>query len=104
MKPYRFKVGYTIYEIRYPPFMEMSDDDGADCFGRHHEHGLIEISSSYSEEEQRVTLLHEFIHALSRHYGFELNESVIRGLSHALFEAFQNNKNGFKWIQGEEEE
>lgn len=99
-RPEVSKIGSEIYRYRYR--RKLKDEDGADLYGEVRYLLLdIAIATAYSLPRQKVTVLHENLHALSEHVGFTLPESIIEKLSPAFFDWMLANKETIRWLIGD---
>ncbi|MCK5605091.1 hypothetical protein KAR91_24590 [Candidatus Pacearchaeota archaeon] len=91
------KVLYALYKIVFKPNVRLEDD--SKCFGSYdHELRIIKINTDYTEEHQRVALIHENNHAIDYMVGLDLSEDQIRALSNMLFESIEENPEMWDFI------
>ena len=60
-----------------------------------HIENVIYIKNNLTPEKEKVTLIHEILHAIFEQVGFDDehdNEHLIKSLSTALYQVFQGNK------------
>lgn len=65
--------------------------------------GKIYVVPEYSTQRQRVTLLHEIVHAIALKHGLNLKELEVESLASALYDLINQNPELIAWIQGKEE-
>ena len=89
--PKKVKIGCYTYAVR--TWDTVGEEDGyyGSCSNRHH---IIHISTSYSDEKVRATLLHEILHAIWHVWDLEdedTEERTISALTHGLMAVINDN-------------
>jgi hypothetical protein len=90
------KVGYKDYRVES---IENLDDGAKLLYGRvFYDDGVIKVCNKYSIDQQRVTLLHEVIHAVDELHGIDLDEEQVVKLGKGLYQVLKDNPNIFEEI------
>lgn len=81
-------IQYKIKEVSHRKLQLSNEDLQSEIFGdTRYKPASIRICESMAEDEAKVTLVHEIIHAILHERGFDQesdDESMVDGLAHAL--------------------
>ena len=96
MKSKKVKIGYKEYEIiKKNEVIELPSE----CYGKiDYNREVIEISTKFSQKQQKQTLLHEIIHGIFEKldmYELEKDEKVVNQLSKELYMLIIDNPHIF---------
>ena len=100
-RPKTMKIGARIYQVDYVRHDGMDHDAG------HVDHlrELVTVSTEYPLREQKLTLLHECLHAMHKCMVTADNEeSVVGPWALNLFTFMRENKELMRWIMEERDE
>lgn len=56
----------------------------------------LKLNSNADIDQNRCSLIHEVLHAISYHYGLKLNEAQVKCLANVLFAVFIDNPDFLK--------
>lgn len=102
MKPRELKLGAHIWQILYEDVPEevLEEYGLEEASGLFHDpFGVIYIKPEMSAQRQRVTLLHEAVHAIALCHGLELKEIEVEALGNALYDLINQNPDILVWIR-----
>lgn len=92
--PEKIKIGWRTYNIEQGE--HRSGNNGGDLYGEiQYEKDQIYIYEGQSEENKRVTLLHEILHGIFFMTGqseYRNNENLVTLLSENLYQVLKDNK------------
>ncbi len=81
-------IEYKIEEVSHKELQLSSEDLKGDYWGEtRYKHACIRICEGMAEDEAKITLVHEIIHAILQERGFDQqnnDEAMVDGLAHAL--------------------
>lgn len=85
------KIGYKTYEIiKTKPQSTLIE--GCEILGEiNHVENQIQVNAAYSEEEQKITLIHEVLHGIDELFSIELKEEQVEQLGKGLFLVLTDN-------------
>lgn len=85
------KIGYKTYEIvKIKPQSTLIE--GCELLGEiNHVENQIQVNAAYSEEEQKITLIHEVLHGIDELFSIELEEEQVEQLGKGLFLVLTDN-------------
>lgn len=87
--PDRVKVGWKNYDV---VFSESRLNSGPELYGQiDYNACTITLRESASPDQQRATLIHEMLHAVSDMYGLGLEEKLVEDLTNALYTVYKDN-------------
>lgn len=94
----KLRIGSRDWKIRRLP--KVVDEDNEECDGTTDtETAVIEISTSQTTDDQKMTLLHEVLHAALHESGYsyvidseKIEEGLVRALSHMLWPLIKQRK------------
>jgi len=101
MKPEKLKLGAHEWKILWeePPEELLEEYDVDKASGLYHDpYGVIYVSPECSLQRQKVTLLHEAIHAIALCHGLSLKEIEVEALGNALYDFIRQNPKIIKWV------
>lgn len=85
----KVKIGWKQYDV---VFSESKLNSGAELYGQvNYDSCVITLREEASPDQQRATLIHEMLHAISEMYGLELEEKLVTDLANALFTVYKDN-------------
>lgn len=92
--PESIRIGGVEYAVVYEPFL--SDDNGHELMGQiRYQQGVIALSENIGmcQDVACMTLLHEILHGLARHFDLALEdeETVVDSFARGLFQVLQDN-------------
>ena len=92
--PKSVKIGFKDYKIN----MKENVIDGGDvCYGNiSYDQEVINIANSYSDDQQKATLIHEAIHGVDFYLDIGLTEEQITKLGKGLYTFIKDNPDIFK--------
>lgn len=88
------QIGYRIYKVN------LIDDHVVDeakvCYGNiEYDKGDINISTLYSEDQQKCTFIHECIHGIDDVMEINLDEAQVRKLAKGIYALIKDNEDMF---------
>jgi hypothetical protein len=87
--PNEVNVGWKTYAVELSPARLNS---GGELYGQiDYDNGVITIRESSTPDQQKATLIHEILHAISEMYGLELEEKLVTSLANALYTVYKDN-------------
>lgn len=92
--PDKVKIGYKDYKIN------MKDgniiDDNAVCYGNiEYDEGNINLSKSYTIDQQKCTCIHECLHGIDNAFDIKLSEEQVTKLGKAIYTFIRDNPEMF---------
>ncbi|WP_035290255.1 hypothetical protein [Clostridium sp. KNHs214] len=92
--PNGVKIGYKDYKIN---IQDAPIIDGNEvCYGNiEYDNGNINISSFYSEDQQKCTFIHECLHGIDEIVESNLEEEQVRKLGKGIYQFIKDNKKLF---------
>jgi hypothetical protein len=97
-RPSRLKILSRQWEVEYATGSAMLDKDEIGCSDSEKQH--ITIKEGLKGDQERSTLLHETIHAVSDTLGLGLTEKQVQGLETGLFAMNRDNARLFSYLRG----
>lgn len=91
----KIKVGWKTYDIEViKPCSAKLNVVSQKCYGEiNYDERKIYLSNEYSEEQQKVTFIHELLHAISDMYGIDnLDENTVTKTANALYIVLKDNE------------
>jgi hypothetical protein len=86
----KVKVGAFLYDLDWADGVKA--DDGKSLYGQiEYDCEKIHINTKYSEQKQRVSILHEILHAIDDVVGWQIKENLIHTLAIQLIDLCDNN-------------
>lgn len=74
-------------------------NDNKVCYGSiEYSEGHINISTLYSDDMQKCTLIHEIIHGIDELFNIDLQESQVEQLAKGLYGVIKDNPEIFKEV------
>lgn len=88
------KIGYKAYNVNIVD-KEVVDGNKV-CYGNiEYDNGNINISSLYSEDQQKCTFIHECLHGIDEIMETNLDEEQVRKLAKGIYQLIKDNPNMF---------
>lgn len=97
-RPVKLKILSRQWEVEYATGSAMLDKDEIGCSDAEKQH--ITIKEGLKSDQERSTLLHETIHAISDTLGLGLTEKQVQGLETGLFAMNRDNARLFSYLKG----
>lgn len=92
--PNRVKIGYKDYKVNKVEDNIIVND--STCYGKiDFEKDSIDVSTLYSEEQQKCTFIHECLHGIDDNVETDLTENQIRKIGKGLYDFIKSNPNIF---------
>lgn len=92
--PNRIKIGYKDYKVNKVEGNVIVND--STCYGKiDFEKDSIDISTLYSEEQQKCTFIHECLHGIDDIIETDLTEEQTRRIGKGLYDFIKSNPNIF---------
>lgn len=93
--PDKVKIGYKDYEVKKIAGKVMDNDTV--CYGViHYNDGLIQISTIYSDDQQKCAFVHEALHGIDDIFDIGLEERQVQQLAKGLYQVIKDNPDIFK--------
>ena len=87
--PNKVKVGWKTYDVI---LADPTLNGGDELYGQiDYDRCTITLRAAASPDQQRATLVHELLHAVSNMYGLDLNEKLVTDLANALYCVYKDN-------------
>ena len=102
MKPEKLRLGAHEWKILWEevPKKMLEEFDLEEASGLFHDpNGVVYVVPEYSTQRQKVTLLHEAIHAIALCHGLDLKEIEVEVLGNALYDFIIQNTEIISWIR-----
>jgi len=93
MRPAKAKLMGKVWTVTYG---QLAKDEIGEC---DLENQSITIKDGLKPEQEKSTLLHEFIHAISDSLGLNLTERQVQGLETGLFDLNASNPRLFTYLK-----
>lgn len=93
MRPAKLKILGKVWSVSYTA---MTKDELGEC---DLENQALTVKDGLPGEQERSTLLHECIHAISDSLGLGLNEKQVQGLETGLFDLNSSNPKFFPYLK-----
>ena len=90
----KIKIGGHVFDLEFVKGDIIPTNDGDISW----KYNKIRISTETSVSNQKVTLLHEIIHAISSMYNLKLSEQSVQIISENLLQVIVDNKMMMDWI------
>ena len=92
--PESIRIGGVEFAVVFEPFL--SNDSGNELMGQiRHQQGVIALSENVGmcQDVACMTLLHEILHALARHFDLEMEdeETIVDAFARGMFQVLQDN-------------
>lgn len=89
--PKNVKIGYKDFEVNLVPNKVIDED--VICYGNiNHNDQIINISSLYGEDQQKMTFIHECLHGIDDMAETDLTEDQVRKLAKGLYSFIKDNE------------
>lgn len=77
----KVKIGWKEYKISKEEKCSILVVDGAKCYDQiSYDRQMINLRKENSEEQNKVTLIHEVLHGISEMYNLNLSEDIVKRL------------------------
>ena len=87
--PNKVKVGWKTYDVI---LADPTLNGGDELYGQiDYDRCTITLRATASPDQQRATLVHELLHAVSNMYGLDLDEKLVTNLANALYCIYKDN-------------
>lgn len=87
--PNKVKVGWKTYDVM---LADPTLNGGDELYGQiDYDRCTITLRATASPDQQRATLVHELLHAVSDMYGLGLDEKLVTDLANALYCVYKDN-------------
>lgn len=87
--PNKVKVGWKTYDVI---LADPTLNGGDELYGQiDYDRCTITLRAAASPDQQRATLVHELLHAVSNMYGLNLDEKLVEDLANALYCVYKDN-------------
>ena len=87
--PNKVKVGWKTYDVI---LADPTLNGGDELYGQiDYDRCTITLRAAASPDQQRATLVHELLHAVSNMYGLNLDEKLVTDLANALYCVYKDN-------------
>lgn len=97
MRPTKLRILGRSWEIEYAKETPNLESDEIGCTDSEKQH--ISIREGLKPEQEKSTLLHESIHAISETLGLNLSEKQVQGLETGLFAMNRDNPRFFPYLK-----
>lgn len=92
--PEKIKIGYKDFKVNKIAGEVINDNQV--CYGFiNHNNGIINISTLYSDDQQKCTFIHECMHGIDEIVEANLTEDQIRRMSKGLYDFIKSNPQMF---------
>ena len=97
-RPASLKILSRKWEVEYATESKALDKDEIGCSDAEKQH--ITIKEGLKADQERSTVLHETIHAISDTLGLGLTERQVQGMETGLFAMNRDNARLFSYLRG----